>query len=123
MKEIKLLNTNYKDFDFEKMGEYEVIEDGSDDVYVIQNYPQRYLYHIEKDFDAKKLQYMGYKIVRGDHTQEVVVVERIFETFHVVKPCETLDSIAHKYNTTVQNIMSQNVVKSKVFIGQILKIN
>lgn len=123
MKEIKLTNTDYETFDFAKLGEYEIVEDGSDDVYVVQNYPQRYLYNIPKDFDVKKLEYMGYKIVRGDQTQEVVVIERQFKKFHIVKPCETLDTIAQLYNTTVQEIMSQNSVSRRVFIGQILKIN
>lgn len=123
MKEIKLFNTDYDKFDFEKLGEYEVVENGSDDVYVIQNYPQRYLYHVSNDFDRKKLEYMGYKIVRGNENDEIVVVERVFDTFHIVKPCETLATIAQKYNTTVQKLMLQNSVKSKVFIGQILKID
>lgn len=123
MKEIKLLNTNYENFDFENVGEYEVIEEGSDDVYVIQNYPQRYLYHIPPNFDSKNLEYMGYKIVHGESQDEVVVIERVFETFHIVKPCETLDLIAQKYDTTVQNIRTKNNIGSKVFIGQILKID
>lgn len=122
MKEIKLLDTNYDNFDFKKLGEYEVIEDGSDDVYVIQNYPQRYLYNIPKDFDAIKLQNIGYKIVKGDQTQEVVIIERQFETLHVVQPCETLATIATRYNTTEQRLMSKNNIKSQVFIGQILTI-
>lgn len=124
MKEIRLLDTEFDNFDFTKLGAYEVIEDGSDDVYIIQNYPQRYLYKIEGDFDPKKLEYMGYKVVDGDVIKdEVVLIEKTFETFHIVQPCETLYSIAQTYNTTPEVIIETNNINNKLFIGQILKID
>ncbi len=123
MKEIKLLDTTFDTFDFVKLQNYEIVEDGSDDIYVIQNYPQRYLYSIDKNFDMQKLEYMGYNIIKGDPLKDgVVLIEKNFTVFHTVKPCETLDIIAHKYNTTISALMQENHIKSKVFIGQILKI-
>lgn len=123
MKEIKLQNTNFESFDFKKLGGYEIVENGSDDVYVIQNYPQRYLYQIDGNFDAKKLEYQGYNVIKGDIDKDrVVLIERNFEVFHSVKPCETLASIAQLYGTSVKQLQENNAIKEKVFIGQILKI-
>ena len=123
MQEIKLLDTKYDSFDFNKLQNFEVVENGSDDIYVIQNYPQRYLYSIDKNFDLQKLKYMGYDIIKGDPLKDrVVLIEKNFTLFHTVKPCETLDIIAHKYNTTIGVLMQENHINSQVFIGQILKI-
>lgn len=42
---------------------------------------------------------------------------------HVVKPIETLPSIAQKYNTTVDKLLADNALNTdKLFIGQQLKI-
>lgn len=42
---------------------------------------------------------------------------------HVVKPVETLTSIAQKYDITVEKLLADNALKTdKLFIGQQLKI-
>ena len=122
MKEIKLKNIDYETFDWTKIKDYEVVCDGTDEIVVVHNYPQEYLYNIRKDFNEKEIEYMGYKIVEGDPKNDsVVLIQRTENKFHVVKPSETLSVIAQKYNTTIHNLKTLNSIK-EVFIGQIIKV-
>ena len=121
MKEVRLRNVNYEKFDWQKLKDYEVLCEGSDDVVIINNYPQRYLFNIREDFD--KIDILGFRIVDGDIKKDrVVVVEKTDETLHNVKPGENLKTISKKYNIEVSTLREINDIK-EVFIGQIIKTN
>ena len=68
-------------------------------------------------------------IMRNNPTIELYegeMVKILFgtKTSHVVKPMETLASIAQKYNVGVEQIVKiNNLTSHRVFIGQILQIN
>lgn len=54
---------------------------------------------------------------------EVVKIVRQTGIIHIVRPSETLEQIAKKYNATEQQIIELNNLKNKrLFIGQKLKI-
>lgn len=54
---------------------------------------------------------------------EVVKILKQRDLIHIVKPMETLESIAKTYNTTSENLIDFNNLKSKrVFIGQKLVV-
>ena len=115
-------NIDYNTFDWDKLSDFDIIKEGSDDITIITNYPQRYLYNIRPDFNEKDVELMGYRIVEGDPiTDSVVLIERVDKKFHIVKPSETLQSIAQKYNISVSSIKELNKLK-EIFIGQIIKI-
>ena len=121
MKEVRLRNVNYEKFDWQKLKDYEVLCEGSDDVVIINNYPQRYLFNIREDFDKNDI--LGFRIVDGDIKKDrVVVVEKTDETLHIVKPGENLKTISKKYNIEVSTLREINDIK-EVFIGQIIKTN
>lgn len=55
---------------------------------------------------------------------EVIKVLKEYSISHIVKPMETLTSIAQKYNTTAETLVRTNNLKSdRLFIGQIININ
>lgn len=55
---------------------------------------------------------------------EVIKIMKKYNILHVVKPMETLETIANKYNTTIENLAKQNALTSKrLFIGQTLIVN
>lgn len=122
MREIKLKNIDYNNFDWSNLRDFEIIGEGSGDITIIQNYPQRYLYNIRPDFNEKEIELLGYRIVEGNpSTDSVVLIEKVNTKFHVVKPGETLQKIADKYNVSHLSLKELNNVK-EVFIGQIIKI-
>ena len=54
---------------------------------------------------------------------EVVKILRISGVTHIVKPAETLNSIANIYNVSASDIISLNKLKSsRLFIGQKLVV-
>lgn len=123
MREIKLKNIDYETFDWKKLKDFEIICEGSDDITIIQNYPQRYLYNIRSNWDERELELMGYRIVEGNPTTDsVVLIEKVDKKFHVVKPGETLQKIAEKYKVSHLSLKQLNNVK-EVFIGQIIQIS
>lgn len=66
------------------------------------------------------------KIIRNNpnidlYDGEIIKVVRQSHKSHIVKPMETLDSIAKQYNLTQEHIMNINNLNSKrLFIGQTL---
>ena len=52
---------------------------------------------------------------------DIVLVKDTNKVLHIVKPLETLSSIAKKYNVTIEYITKQNNI-DKIFIGQQLYI-
>lgn len=120
MKEIKLKDVNFDDFDWSKAN-YETITEGSDDIIIVKNYPQRYIYNINKDFDERDI--LGYKIVEGDtNNDRVILIEKTESRIHVVQPGETLHTLSKKYNVSEESIKKGNKIK-EVFIGQMIKID
>ena len=67
-------------------------------------------------------------IVRNDPKVDLYEGEIIKITFtinlqHIVKPMETLNAIAQKYNVEVETLIKLNDLKSKrLFVGQMLTI-
>ena len=54
---------------------------------------------------------------------EVVKIVRNTKKIHVVKPIETLNSIAMKYNTTTDKLIKINNLKStRLFVGQMIEL-
>ena len=54
---------------------------------------------------------------------EVVKIVRNTKNMHVVKPMETLNLIANRYNTTSDKLVKINNLQStRLFIGQMLQI-
>lgn len=55
---------------------------------------------------------------------EIVKIMNKTGNYHIVKPLETLHTIAQKYGTTIEELIKLNNLNSKrLFIGQSLKIN
>ena len=55
---------------------------------------------------------------------EIVKIMNKTGNYHIVKPLETLNTIAQKYGTTIEELIKVNNLNSKrLFIGQSLKIN
>lgn len=52
---------------------------------------------------------------------DYVIFKRNCQKFHIVKPNETINLIAQKYNISEQEIINKNST-TKIFIGQQLKI-
>lgn len=73
----------------------------------IEDLEKLYNQKIEKDFEV----YDG----------QCVILMTSQKTFHVVKPAETLKTIAQKYNTTEEKLKLKNKTK-KLFIGQKIEI-
>lgn len=54
---------------------------------------------------------------------EVIKILKNTHNLHIVKPMETLDSVAKKYNTNIDDLVRVNNLSSKrLFIGQTLII-
>lgn len=54
---------------------------------------------------------------------EIIKVVKNTRTIHIVKPMETLDTIAQKYDIKVANLIENNNLTSKrLFVGQTLII-
>jgi len=56
------------------------------------------------------------------HAGDCVFVGDINQVFYVVKPTDTLESIATKHNTSKEKIKQKNNLK-EIFIGQLLSID
>lgn len=91
----------------------------------INNYFDKELYCINKDgtiiedfikdnnLKTLNVIYENKNLKNGD----LVIVENCNYIIHIVLPGETLDSIAQKYNTTIDDIINKNKIKN-IFIGQ-----
>ena len=54
---------------------------------------------------------------------EIVKINRNSRAYHIVKPMETLPTIASKYNTSIDELISvNNLVSKRLFVGQNLII-
>lgn len=72
---------------------------------------------MENMFSLSQLVYNSKNLLAGD----IVCVTGVNKILHIVKPLETLNSIAKKYNVSVNQIMEENKI-DKIFIGQQLFI-
>ncbi|MBQ7880330.1 MAG: LysM peptidoglycan-binding domain-containing protein [Clostridia bacterium] len=55
---------------------------------------------------------------------EMVKIVKQCTITHIVKPMETLDYIAQRYNTSVEKLISLNNLSSKrLFVGQTILVN
>ena len=69
------------------------------------------------------------KVVRNNpnidlYEGEMIKIEINNNTNHIVKPMETLTKIANKYDKNIEDLIKLNNLKTtKLFIGQILKID
>ena len=90
----------------------------------IKNYFDKEIYCVNKDVNIKnfisenKINMLNIKsenssLKKGD----LVFIENCNYIVHIVRPGETLNSIAKKYNTTIEDIIKNNKIKN-VFIGQ-----
>ena len=110
MKEIKLIS-KIEDGCIvdEDLGAYVIVENGMDDIVIINNYKYR------------ELSLTGVNALNNKSEYRVVEVEN--HQNYVVKPLDTLASIASQHNTTEDELKALNdLSNNKVFIGQILKI-
>lgn len=110
MKEIKLLSKMEEgSFIDDDLGVYKVITEGVDDIIIIKNYKYR------------DLQYAEVTSLNDHQKCKIVDVEN--HDTYVVKPLDTLQSIANYHNTTTEEIKAINNLKNeKLFIGQMLKV-
>ena len=109
-----------KDDDF---GYIKVEKDGTDELSVILNYPFKMIYRVNDGDTIGRLNAKGFEcedeLVQGKY----VVLKKVYNTYHVVKPCETLSSIAQKHNISESELIKNNNLKTnKVFIGQTLSL-
>lgn len=109
MKEIQLTdnieNALYDDI----LGYYKVVKDGADDIVIIKNYKYR------------KLQ-LNHSITLNN-CEKLCVVEVENGENYIVRPLDTLASIAEKYNISKNQIIAKNNLHNdRVFVGQVLKL-
>ena len=69
------------------------------------------------------------KVIRNNpnidlYEGEMIKILQPTSSLHIVKPMETLDTIARKYNVIVDDLIIQNnLVSKRLFIGQTLVID
>jgi len=55
------------------------------------------------------------------YTGQCIALTNLDKKYHVVKPAETIQSIAQKYETTPEKILEKNNAQ-QIFIGQLLEV-
>lgn len=110
MKEIKLVSNYEEGCIVDKdLGAYKIINKGTDDIVIVKNYKYRCLKCPDVSVLSDQSQY---KIVDVENRES-----------YIVKPLDTLNSIAKSHNISVEELKKTNELKNdKLFIGQILKI-
>ena len=83
------------------------IEDGEN----LKNKKKRY------NISVELLKHKNSEIYAGN----AILIEGVDKKYHIVKPAETIDSIAKKYNISPQEIMEKNNT-TKLFVGQLLEL-
>lgn len=111
MKEIELIDNieNGCKYD-EQWGNYRELKAGLDDIIIVKNYKHKTIEKTEVS-----------TLSGSESIYHIVEVENCEK--YIVKPLDTLKSIANKYNTEVEYIIKKNaLITDRLFIGQILKI-
>ena len=111
MKIIEILNNKTNDSKYDEMiGHYKVIENGMDDIVIIKNYEYREIKEVET-------------CILGVKSHKYVIKKNTNADKYIVKPLDTLEAIANKYNMSKDELIKKNdLVSDKVFIGQILTL-
>lgn len=110
---------NYEEYDMDNM-KYFLIEDGSDDIVVVRNYNPFYLGNYNTSIEDLYLN--GFTLV-GNQEDGGIIYRLPSGIKYNVKPLETIEDIANKFNVTVDYIMEiNNLNTNKLFVGQVLLI-
>lgn len=111
MKEIELLKSAEEGCCYDdELGYYKVIKEGINDIIIVRN----------MEYKEMKLKDIS---IMGNINEEYIIETKTNYQKHVVKPLESIQNIANKYNTSVNEIISKNQLKTeRLFIGQILNI-
>ncbi|MBE5758150.1 MAG: LysM peptidoglycan-binding domain-containing protein [Clostridiales bacterium] len=104
---------------------YVELKSGSDDIIVVKNYRPYFIYKMKDGETLLDIVAKGFNVDNGDNVvaNDIVILSKPNSLRHVVKPLETLEKIASKYNILKVDIMTTNNLKTdKLFVGQILWI-
>lgn len=104
---------------------YVELKSGSDDIIIVKNYRPYFLYKMKDGETLLDIVAKGFNVDSGDNVvaNDIVILSKPNSLRHVVKPLETLEKIASKYNISKVDIMTTNNLKTdKLFVGQILWI-
>lgn len=102
---------------------YFTIESGSDDLIQVLNYNVPKLYKVKSGETKLDIMAEGYSVDCDISTDDIVVLNKDSRVKHIVKPLDTLSSIANKYNKSIDEIRSNNNISNdKLYIGQMLYI-
>ena len=119
--EIELVKSKDKIFDYD----YVNLTSGTDDVMVVRNYYPYFIYNVKKGDTLIDLMSRGFDVnVLGDISEgDKIILHKPKSIRYIVKPLETLDSIATMFGVDKFDIISTNkLLTEKLFIGQILWI-
>ncbi|MBR1925422.1 MAG: LysM peptidoglycan-binding domain-containing protein [Clostridia bacterium] len=77
-------------------------------------------------FDVAKKYNISLEVLKHNKTQNIyagqcIAISGLNKKYHLVRPTETIKSIAKLYNTTPLDILKKNNVQ-QIFIGQLLEI-
>lgn len=101
---------------------YVISNMGKDDITFVRNYFPLYEYTLKTDERVIDIMARGYSAIdNGEMCGESIILERPSANRYIVKPLDTIQSIAYRYNTSVDDIIDINHLKTqKLFVGQIL---
>ncbi len=124
MRKIELCDEDAPDALYdEDLGFYRVVSEGRDDISVICNYPREMVWTINNTDDIKMLNACGYELEGEARVGDCVLAVKSHNKLHIVKPCETVSTLAKLYGITEAELIKQNELKTnKLFIGQTLVI-
>ena len=76
--------------------------------------------------DISKIYNIPIDALKANNKEEIydgqcVILCGFGKKYHIVKPAETLETIAQKYNTTKQSLKQKNSAQ-QIFVGQLLEI-
>ena len=111
MKIIEIIKNKTDESKYDDMlGHYRVVQEGLDDIVLIKNYEYREIKEVETS-------------ILGVKNRKYVVRSNINTDKYVVKPLDTLQSIAIKYNKSIEELKKKNHLSNeKLFIGQIIRL-
>ncbi|MBO7219038.1 MAG: LysM peptidoglycan-binding domain-containing protein [Clostridia bacterium] len=102
---------------------YYTIEDGTDDIVQVLNYNVPQIYKVSGCETKLDLLAKGYNVECDIEKGDTIVLNKDCRVKHVVKPLETIVTIASKYNKNIDEIiLNNNIVNNKLYIGQLLYI-